>query len=156
MGADMILSTVSFYGTKTDDERKKILLNKITKLTMQDLNRDDYANILEAWEDRGMLEEEHALKEYKEFLRDLITAFFTMLHYRDVTVLHMGGFKMYATGGNSWGDSPTESYDTFYMMELLPESLLSLGEIGWPPSTFDQFLKEYDEQLPIDLKKRLQ
>lgn len=40
-----------------------------------------------------------------------VTNFLRSLDNRDVTQIHLGSLIGYATGGASWGDTPTETYD---------------------------------------------
>lgn len=61
----------------------------------------------------------------KEFV-DLIKETFTSLEYRDVTYTQHKGDVLYITGGMSWGDSPTDSFDTFNKFSSLPQKILTL------------------------------
>lgn len=67
--------------------------------------------------------------EVRGMIRDGVTRIFE--YWRDTTTLHIEGKTYIATGGLSWGDPPTESYDPVVMVDAIGlfEKAVILGEI---------------------------
>jgi hypothetical protein len=64
----------------------------------------------------------------KEGFKDAINKVFDSLYYRDVASFDFMGYTIYLTGGLSWGDSPTETFNTFDRFWQLPELITDIHE----------------------------
>lgn len=123
MGADLIISYLIF----NDDERlmdvKERWMEKINNLTM-----DDKENIIDYYEETtGVWHEQENidinLDDVKKDFKKIVDAVFDgiMTGYRDITSIVHRGEIIFLTGGLSWGDSPTDSFDNFYKINLLKD-----------------------------------
>ena len=65
----------------------------------------------------------------KEIMRKVVERFFDNVDCRDIGSILFKGYNIYLSGGMSWGDSPTDSYDAISTFNLLPTEILSAGEI---------------------------
>jgi hypothetical protein len=100
MGADMMFEYVDFPEGADLEEIKEKMFNKI------DADFKDNAD------------------DYKEIVKGL----FETLESRDVASFSRLGRDFYLTGGMSWWDNPTESYDHFEGFWALPEEITSISE----------------------------
>lgn len=150
MGADFC---VQFFCVKKGDDdfakKKKAMFKVIDKLDIK-----DYDDIVTSIEERGREEEiEEELENDEEadskekiinaldgnksryvsiakgmFKKDIDEAF-SCIGCRDVTEIYHKGEIMFITGGMSWGDAPSESYDSFLKLANLPTKVLRAGGI---------------------------
>lgn len=111
MGADMILSTAWMKKNQTPDVGKgENLIAKLSKMPLKkwpEAWRESNYDATEAGEDP----EEHAV-QLKEDL-DQFTQATVGRGRRDVTWIEVGPYKIYITGGLSWGDPPTDAMMVF-------------------------------------------
>ncbi len=66
------------------------------------------------------------LSQVKEDFRRAIHEFFEIKDCRQITSFSYKGETFYITGGMSWGDSPTDAYDTLVHFGMLPFEVLSV------------------------------
>lgn len=85
----------------------------------------------------------------KERLAAEVQAYWNLNLYRDVDMIHLpGAVPHYITAGLSWGDSPTDSFDTFELLCNIP----GLYDLFWQwarddkrvDQSLDQFLKDQE------------
>ena len=120
MGADMLLAgfVASQEFAKGDlkyrEQRKKAMLEELEKVSVDDL--------IELGDYMGDSED---LPNLKTIAKEAIEEAFNNLDSRDVTTWYYGKVVFFLTGGMSWGDSPTDSYDAFQKMSLLPDKILN-------------------------------
>lgn len=159
MGADMCIQWVVIKDGKEEESKKKIIeaINKfeipelnediknkiLTKLDSK--HSKNFDEFIYFWED-GMFkdtddnnmptEDDEDLDEgvlsisrAREIMNDVVKETFDSLNCRDVTYIQRNGETMYLSGGVSWGDSPTDSYDLFSRFNSLPQSILKEGDI---------------------------
>lgn len=69
-------------------------------------------------------------EEYEETeqIKTVINSFFDRLNGREVARFSRLGRDFYITGGMSWGDSPTDTFDIFSDFWDLPEEITRIGE----------------------------
>ena len=106
------LNFINEGGAKRE-QRKQAILAEIEKLDPKDLI--DLGSYLGDSED---------LANLKTIARQTAEEVFNSLDYRDVTTWYYNEIVFYMTGGMSWGDSPTETYDCFMKFSLLPDKVL--------------------------------
>jgi hypothetical protein len=120
MGADMLLagfvvSREFAEGTlEYREQRKKAMLEELEKLSIDDL--------IELGDYMGDSED---LPNLKTIAKEAIEEAFNNLDSRDVTAWYYDKVAFFLTGGMSWGDSPTDSYDAFQKVSLLPDKILN-------------------------------
>lgn len=96
---------------KFREQRKHVLLAAIEQLEPKDLaDLDEYLG------DDG--------DDPKTTAKKTVEEVFASLEYRDVTTWYYKNVVFYLTGGMSWGDSPTDTYDCFMKFSLLPDKVL--------------------------------
>ena len=122
MGADLI---VACFGIKKEQNLRQIK-EKMMKI-VDELNKEDFADYYYSiyGDDVKNIDLNEARKEAK----GVIERTFESLDYRDVTSIEHKGDIIYLSGGMSWGDSPTDSYDLFQKFSSLPDKLLKAGNI---------------------------
>lgn len=125
MGADLIIQFVVFKGKLSEEERQKRLIARIKKATKEELeyyfNEDGYYS-------EGEIED-MKLSEKRNKHIEIVNNFFNSLGYRDVSSIQHKGETLMVTGGMSYGDNPTDSYDCFYKISLFNPEILKAGEI---------------------------
>jgi hypothetical protein len=120
MGADMLLAgfttSLKFVNESGADRQKRIkaMLEELEKVSVEDL--------IELGEYMGDSED---LPNLKTIAKEAIEETFNNLDSRDVTTWYYNEVVFYFTGGMSWGDSPTDSYDSFQKVSLLPQKVLN-------------------------------
>jgi len=95
------------------EQRKKAILAEVEKLEATDLI--DLG---------GYLGDSEDLPNLKTVARETVEEVFNSLDYRDVTTWYYNEIVFFLTGGMSWGDSPTDTYDCFMKFSLLPDKVL--------------------------------
>ena len=121
----MVVAWVILKGDWGFEERQRRLLEKIDKMTDEELmyyiqERGRY--------DEGEIEE-MTIEDKRQIHRDIIKNLFACLNNRDVAVIYRGEEKMFISGGLSWGDSPTSSYENIDELTFLSPELLEVGGI---------------------------
>ena len=155
MGADLCISTIIIPSGKEKTTQRKIMKaikefkipelgNNIKLKIVASLNKDrsnEFNEFCAFWEgglykefnennmpiDDGDGEEPLTEKEAQTIMKEIALDFFACLDYRDVTCISHKGDNIYLTGGMSWGDSPTESTETFQKFAMLPPKILKAG-----------------------------
>jgi hypothetical protein len=121
MGADMVLFTLwSETKDPTSSEAVKAVRKALqAENDLEALNRaagfvgadlDDLATAV-------VVADPAAMKSWKQKIvtgyHEAIDNFLDTLTNRDVTTIHVGSLIGYSTGGLTWGDSPTDTYDAW-------------------------------------------
>jgi len=124
MTADMVLagfqaSTAFAEGDeKLRSKVKEQVLAAIEKLQMKDLI--DFA-------EAASPNENSTVGELRTQAKETVEEVFKSLNYNDVTTWFLdGGQVLYLTGGMSWGDGATDSFDCFQRFSNLPSQVLNL------------------------------
>jgi len=119
MGADMLLAGFAVShefaeGTlEYREQRKKTMLEELEKVSV--------AELVELGDYMGDSED---LPNLKTIAKEAIEEAFGNLDSRDVTIWYCDDkLAFFLTGGMSWGDSPTDSYDAFQKVSLLPDKI---------------------------------
>ena len=66
-------------------------------------------------------------KRAREIMKDVVQEFFKSLGYRDMGSLTFKGYEIYLSGGMSFGDEPSDSYNTINKLNGLPKEILEAG-----------------------------
>jgi len=128
MGADMLISFVYFkQGVNPESIKKKMLEQADGPVIIAELlgRREDGSRSLLLQEND---EEPKTFEEMKEGFKDAINKVFDSLYYRDVASFDFMGYTIYVTGGLSWGDDPTETFNTFERFWAMPELITDIHE----------------------------
>ena len=64
------------------------------------------------------------ISDLKNLAKETVEEVFKSLEYRNVTTWYYKKVVFYFTGGMSWGDSPTDTYDCFDKFSSLPDKVL--------------------------------
>jgi hypothetical protein len=115
MGAHLAIATVP--ACKLTARRSGQLKRLIAKLPRSDLEELIEVRCLQDDDE----EDEVVREEARELLRRCLDDYDGCIEYRDVTGLQLEGmnYGVYLSGGLSWGDSPTETFDTFLALSLV-------------------------------------
>jgi len=128
MGADMLISFVYFkQGINLESIKKKMLEQADGPVIIAELlgkPEDGPRSLLLQEND----EEPKTFAEMTKRFKDTINEVFNSLYYRDVTDFPFMGYTIYITGGLSWGDNPTETFNTFDSFWHLPELITDIHE----------------------------
>ena len=138
MGADLCIAYIILPKEISLDKLEKRLLEKIDEVKEDDLDFWECFKFL--WEDAYCGEfddDKHPLEvvsggEYKEtrislskaksiFKEIVENTFEALTGARDVTRIIHKGDTIFISGGMSWGDSPTQNYDTFGKFNFLED-----------------------------------
>lgn len=121
MGADLIIEWIEIKDGMDLNRIRKDMLNTVNSLTEIDNDIKDFYT-----ETTGEFEQEYNITEVKKDFTEIINNVFDGLQdgYRDITTISHKGDNLYITGGMSWGDSPTDSYNLFYRFNYLPKKIL--------------------------------
>lgn len=125
MGGDMILSIVKLR-CEPDETRERMIgaVNKLNeKCKLEQTELDHFFDI--AFGETAPSD----LDKIKQKITKVIDAFFDCLDNRDVTSWDDAGCTHFATGGMSWGDTPTDSLPKFDNFSALPARILRAGRI---------------------------
>lgn len=151
MGADLCISTVSFIGNMHFDKREKAMIEYVEK-NIKNIDRSD---LIELYDHLAGDDVPEDLKEIKKDILDLIEEFFDSIDGRDCMSINFPERTIIISGGMSWGDAPTDSYDTIYRFGLLPQPLLKAGGFDYGLDLCELFIEQYNKKLPKDLKKQI-
>ena len=127
MGADMLISFVYFkQGINLESIKKKMLEKADEPVIIAELlgKPEEGPRLLLQEND----EEPKTFAEMTKRFKDTINEVFNSLGYRDVSYFDFMGYTIYITGGLSWGDVPTETYNTFDRFWHLPELITDIHE----------------------------
>ena len=95
------------------EHRKKAMIAEVDTLS-----EDDFADL-----ERYISPTEK--ESLKEIAKKVIEETFQALDDRDVTTWFYKNVVFYFTGGLSWGDNPTDSFDTFAKFSCLPDKVVT-------------------------------
>lgn len=115
MGADM--SIMFIPAVKWNEERESVLQTLLSKTTV--------GEIKEYYQERDISDElftdEEYISRYKEEFEKRMSFYWTeMGDCRSVSTQTIDGKKYYFTGGLSWGDDPTDTFNDMREIEALP------------------------------------
>lgn len=135
MGADMCLMVIAHPRGKKIDLAKG--MRYIDHLTDSDVTNAKDDPSFEFFDFQALNEPDALdLEGYKDLLRTLATEVVESLNRRDVTTLRIFGWELYVTGGMTWGDDPTETFNLWnqlWQLGLLGEGLYeALGFVDVP------------------------
>lgn len=153
MGADMVFSWIAIKGSGEGVAESK-MLKAVDKFEISELKQETKHKILNKlkdkesnnftefcgfWEDglykdfeNGMPIEKGGIiteKRAREVMKEAINDFFRSRGYRDMGSIIFKGYIIYLSGGLSWGDEPTDSYNTINKLTYLPKLILKAGRI---------------------------
>lgn len=129
-----------------------------------DLNKAQEQMVARLKERGGLTAEEESQVEdeygYSDFdtagAEETIKEFCSCIGDRDTAELNFPERTIYLTGGMSWGDDPTDSYDKFMRFSYLPADILEAGGfINEYVHPVDTFLELYGSKLPEDTVKQI-
>lgn len=107
MGADLSLMIFP-YPSEMNSKRLEELYACIDNLSYEDL-------------DDPLIEEEEFDEGYKELAKEILNGFSEFEERRDCTTFTpYKSYKIILTGGMSWGDAPTGSYEDLEILSHLP------------------------------------
>ena len=136
MGADMLIQYIYFkQGIDLESIKKKMLERADTPVIIAELlgkpdgsqHQNSYITLQlgsENDEDEKPKTIEELTKEFKETINET----FNSLEDRDVASFDFMGYTIYVTGGLSWGDGPTETFNTFERFWAMPELITDINE----------------------------
>jgi hypothetical protein len=139
----MIIIDVPFSAKQAENlkETKEQILKELE--TIEKFGADETQYFV----DRNELEESSTVVEIKNLFNSIIDNFFTdLLDDSEVTWRDHLGERLYQTGGESHGDSPTEAYGDFENFLELPKQLLKLTGAKEHTSAF---VEEYKKGLSL-------
>jgi hypothetical protein len=121
LGSDLLVCLVFFPKDINLDEAKAKMLKYVEGMSEDEVN-DAYSENIDNY--YGSEEEWNRSK-----IVTTIEYFFKAVKTgsRDIAVCDTNSYKIYITGGESWGDSPTKEYDIFWSLLELPTNLLKAG-----------------------------
>jgi predicted nuclease with TOPRIM domain len=133
MGADMLIQYIYFkQGIDLESIKKKMLERADTPTLIAELlGKPDESQYQAPYikVELGQENEEHkTFEEMVEEFKDTINEVFGSLELRDVSSFDFMGYTIFITGGLSWGDSPTETFDTFERFWEMPELITGIHE----------------------------
>jgi len=153
VGADFIFQYVVLK--ETEEEVKKKLLKAIKEFEIPELKEGlrekilnkfndekskEFEEFCEFWEsglNKDCIEDYPTNEELDEitekqainYMVSAVKEFFESLSCRDVGSFSRNGEFIYLTGGMSWGENPTESFNTFCAFVRLPKTILKAGGV---------------------------
>jgi hypothetical protein len=133
MGADMLVIVVPIALDMDNNDLEPALLKAVDALTEIPPGTAEYYEQFTGEEtpESEALGRQDDLDKVKQDFKDTITAFFGCRGNREVTSVAHKGEELYITGGMSWGDSPTDAYDSFSKFVVLPNAILRLTGAEW-------------------------
>lgn len=123
MGADFLFSCIIIKKGKNLKELESQLLEQCKSLTYKDLNQIDRDTILNTFD---LTVTDETFPELIMLLTDTIKDTFETLDNRECSCLVFKGYHIHLTGGMSYGDAPTDAFDTFNRFNSMPLSLHKL------------------------------
>lgn len=136
MGADLCLACISIKNYPKNKPKVFHLhgiKNQIrfrTRIMLQSLEEKGVMDKYQWEELYNFISGDSPPEDEKEMIKDaieIINNFSECFNGRDVVVLKYPERSILLSGGMSWGDSPTDSYDIISKFSMLPEWLLSIG-----------------------------
>lgn len=104
-------------------ELESQLLEQCKSLTYKDLNQIDRDTILNTFD---LTVTDETFPELIMLLTDTIKDTFETLDNRECSCLIFKGYHIHLTGGMSYGDAPTDAFDTFNRFNSMPLCLRKL------------------------------
>ena len=156
MSSSLSMTGVFFYGNIKLEDREAVLEDAIEQLKESDLDHVDFNYF---WDSAGSDSDDISSLTFKEtigVLKEVVYNFFKAVATLDVCEFIIPYGTMYVTGGDSWGDDPTDAYGPFTKFNQLPDSLLNKAQIGFNKSSLDLFMADYKDKLPEKLKEQLE
>jgi len=149
MGADFVFNWIAI---KKGDEKaiKKKLYKAIDNFNIPELSENTKQQIItslekensknfryfkEFWEEGiyGEFEEDYpindegniiTIEEAGNKMKEIVDDLLDNLDNREMGVIEFEGFNLYLSGGMSWGDNPTDTYNNLTNFNMLPSSIL--------------------------------
>ena len=125
MGADFTFDCVIINSNLPTENAKALLLKKCANLKLSDFTEFDKDNLLEILDLELTV---NTLPKIKTRFAEIINDIFDTLSSRECSRFTFKGYEIHLTGGMSWGDAPTDAFDTFGQFNALPECLHKLLE----------------------------
>jgi hypothetical protein len=157
MGADLIVSWFTIKKEKRTEkglkETRDKMLKAVDKINIKDLNEMEGYMEDHSFEEEIKTETENIknnekdlrkkiissliksednknyIEASKKILKNVIEETFDSIGYRDVAEIEHKGEVIFLSGGMSWGDTPTNSCETFEKFNSLPRKILNAGGI---------------------------
>jgi hypothetical protein len=123
MGADFIFTTIIINEDKNIKNLEGQLLDKCRALTIKDFTDTDTSVIADTLD---LDVTPKTLPNIIERFEDIIDDAFKAMDGREANYMTFMGYKIYLTGGLSWGDVPTDAFLCFDNFNSLPECLHAL------------------------------
>ena len=123
MGGDMAVAYFTLPKGEDPEAGKQRIIDAVSSLGEEALDELLW-DALESIADSYVMDEEEdevPPEEAKRIILRVVEEGFNRIPFRDVAHLTIGDREVYLTGGLTWGDSPTDSYDPFQR----------LGEVIW-------------------------
>lgn len=116
MGADLLIADIAIETDKQPDWKAgRRWIRETPAKEIRKATRHAFYN------SRG--EEPETVAEIRTWLRDVVSEVQAAIEneYRDCTWITVPGWTIYLTGGMSWGDNPSESFQPFLdLREVIP------------------------------------
>lgn len=128
MGADFIFDCVIINGAISNDDAKSSMLKRVNTLKISDLTDNDRDNIRETFLFSNEELSRNTLQALKKRFTEIIKDTFNALMGRACSSLTFKGYRIYLTGGMSWGDDPTDAFGAFVEFNALPACLHAILE----------------------------
>ena len=117
MGADFFLCTLEIKHSKSVAMAKAKDLN----LTKDDFHTFEEAGIWFDWTG----DDAELVKEMRARLLEAVEVVYSATQRRDCSYFYVDGDRVfYATGGTSWGDSPSDVWDDFLLVQQYSKEIL--------------------------------
>ena len=113
MGGNIALTWLSLKNEDPVNAEQRLLrtISEMDAETVNEMLYDTMETVAENYTDSTEVDEV-PFKEATLLLIGAVKEGFKRIPYRDVAELSIGGYSVYMTGGMSWGDSPTDSFDS--------------------------------------------
>jgi hypothetical protein len=124
MGADLILASLAIRSEREPDWQGGYAWIRDTPAAeLREAADHSYENSV------GEPLDELTAHELRSWLRGRLDEVRAAIEngYRDVDWLSVDGYRLYVTGGMSWGDNPTESFQPFVDLANVPALCRSIG-----------------------------
>jgi hypothetical protein len=123
MGADFLFDTIVIKKGKDLKELEGQLIALAKALPLDSFTPLDRERILNTF-DVEVTSKNFA--KVKMLMIDTIKDAFVTLKNRECSYMTFKGYHIHLTGGMSWGEAPTDAYDTFNRFNALPSCLHKL------------------------------
>lgn len=132
MGADLIFQYFCLDEDTDMEQTKKNMIKAVDDVALEE-DFDEISDYYYTAFGDNLEKDEVDINEVKDEFKTTIKELFDGIAqgWRDITYIQHKGDKLWFTGGMSWGDNPTESYNYFMKINQMPEKIIKAGNIHY-------------------------